>query len=167
MSSPDPLTSVVRFRRAQDSGPDGFETAVRELTAGRKRSHWIWYIFPQLDGLGHSSMAVHYGVHGAAEAVAYLRDPILRDRLLRVTGIVATHLRRQPPAALDELMGSAIDAQKLVSSMTLFRAMAQRLNAGEPSAGLSTLAADADEIMRVAAAHGYPPCVFTLQCLAQ
>jgi uncharacterized protein (DUF1810 family) len=160
------VTSVVRFRRAQDSARDGFETALRELTAGRKRSHWIWYIFPQLDGLGRSAMAVEYGVRGVEEAAAYLRDDVLRQRLLQLTDIVAAHLARTPAPDLDLLMGSEIDAQKLVSSMTLFRAVAHRLHDAGPMPELAALEANADRILRAAAAQGYAECAFTLQQLA-
>ena len=161
------MDSVVRFKRAQDTAPAGFENAVRELTAGRKRSHWIWYIFPQLEGLGQSPMAVQYGVRGADEAKAYLADDVLRRRLLRVTTTVAGHLSRNPPPALDELMGSEIDAQKLVSSMTLFHTIAQRVNQGHADPELAELEARAADVLRAAAAQGYPACAFTLQQLSR
>ena len=163
--SRETVIELDRFTRAQDGTHDGFETAFSELTAGRKRSHWIWYIFPQLEGLGQSSMAVHYGLRGAAEATAYLRDAVLRDRLLRLTAIVAAHLQRTPAPALDTLMGSEIDALKLVSSMTLFKEIAHRLSQVEPLPDLSDLETQAGAILRAAAAQGYPPCAATLQYL--
>jgi len=146
-----------RFKHAQD-GPSGFATALAELEAGRKRSHWIWYIFPQLAGLGQSSGAIRYGLRGVDEASAYLRDPLLRDRLLRVTSAVLAQLQRDPVPALVDVMGSEIDALKLVSSMTLFRDVARR-------AGDQKLAAGADSILRVAKGQGYPECKFTLRQL--
>src|SRR5262245_45334987 len=112
-----------RFKRAQE-GPGGFAAALAELEAGRKRSHWIWYVFPQLAGLGQSAMAVRYGLQGVAEARAYLVDPELRDRLLRVTNAVLAQLQHESAPALADVMGSEIDALKLVSSMTLFREVA-------------------------------------------
>ncbi len=97
------MFDLDRFKRAQEQPVDGFDTALSELQAGRKRSHWIWYIFPQLAGLGHSSMAVRYGLLGTAEAAAYLRDPVLRERLLAVTNAVT----RSTAAAADTITGRA------------------------------------------------------------
>jgi len=142
-----------RFKRAQE-GPGGFATALAELEAGRKRSHWIWYIFPQLAGLGQSSAAIHYGLQGVEEATAYLRDPVLRDRLLRVTDAVVTQLQRDPVPSLVDVMGSEIDALKLVSSMTLFCEVARRAN--DPN-----LAARADAVLDTARRQGYRECEFT------
>jgi uncharacterized protein (DUF1810 family) len=146
-----------RFSRAQD-GASGFTTALAELQSGRKRSHWIWYIFPQLAGLGQSAAAIHYGLQGVPEAAAYLRDPVLRDRLLRVTDAVLTELQRDPAPALAGVMGSDIDALKLVSSMTLFREVARRIDDRE-------LATKADAILKAAASQGYRECEFTLSKL--
>jgi uncharacterized protein (DUF1810 family) len=136
------------------------------LQAGRKHSHWIWYIFPQLAGLGRSSMAARYGLQGPAEAAAYLRDSQLRECLLAVTNVLVVHLERQPATALEDLMGSEIDVLKLVSSMTLFREVARRLNQVEPSPDLAELAARADTVLRIAAGQGYPECHSTREHLA-
>lgn len=155
-----------RFKRAQESAVDGFDTALGELQAGQKCSHWIWYIFPQLAGLGSSSMAVRYGLPGPAEAADYLRDSVLRQRLLVVTSSVATHLARRPAPALGELMGSRIDALKLVSSMTLFREVARRLNEVEPLPDLEELGARADAILRGAGEQSFPECAYTRRQLA-
>lgn len=154
-----------RFKRAQE-GPSGFTTALAELDAGRKRSHWIWYIFPQLAGLGQSSAAIHYGLQGVDEAIAYLRDRVLRDRLLRVTNAVLAQLQREPAPAVGDIMGSEIDALKLVSSMTLFREIAGRLNASEPHADYAALAASAGAILDSAAGQGFAECRFTRDALA-
>jgi uncharacterized protein (DUF1810 family) len=142
-----------RFTRAQDGG--GFSTALAELEAGRKRSHWIWFIFPQLSGLGNSPMAIEYGLKGVEEAAAYLGEPRLRDRLLAVTNAVLTHLRRQPAPALSDLMGAEIDALKLVSSMTLFREVARR-------AKDDAVATAADAVLQAAKRQGFSECEFTL-----
>jgi uncharacterized protein (DUF1810 family) len=148
-----------RFKRAQE-GAGGFATALAELEAGRKRSHWIWYIFPQLAGLGQSSAAIRYGLQGVDEATAYLRDAVLRDRLLRVTGATLTQLERDPVPRLVDVMGSEIDALKLVSSMTLFREVARRVD--DPD-----LAAKADAVLDTARREGYRECEFTLSALAR
>ena len=140
-----------RFTQAQARD---FEQARRELDEGRKRSHWIWYIFPQLAGLGNSPMAEEYGLDGAGEATAYLQDHVLRDRLLCVMDAV-----RRQPVPLRTLMGSQIDALKLVSSMTLFREVARR-------AGDDEVAAGAAEILETAKRQGLPECAFTLSSCA-
>lgn len=153
------MIALDRFKQAQD-GSSGFATALAELEAGRKRSHWIWYIFPQLAGLGQSSAAIHYGLQGVDEAAAYLRDPVLRDRLLRVTNAVLAQVQRDPAPALADVMGSEIDALKLVSSMTLFRAVARRIDDRD-------LASRADAILQASRNQGYRECEFTVHELAR
>lgn len=155
-----------RFKTAQASPVEGFEDALRELAAGRKRSHWIWYIFPQLAGLGRSPTAVQYGLHGVDEAMAYVQDPMLRSNLLAVTNVVAGHLRREPPPKLAELMGGQIDAMKLVSSMTLFQEVARRLFARDPrQPEYRALADAAGEVLREAERQGFARCAQTMSTL--
>jgi uncharacterized protein (DUF1810 family) len=156
------MFDLDRFRKAQ-SGAPGIATALRELRAGAKTSHWIWFVFPQLEGLGRSSMAVRYGLHGAAEATAYLADPELGSRLATAAEAAAKQLAAGVP--LDVLMGSDIDALKLVSSMTLFDHVARVELARSGSAAADLVARCAGEILRAAAAQGYPPCAFTLERL--
>src|SRR5262245_50918079 len=131
---------IERFTQAQDSGAQ-FETALAELTAGRKRGHWIWFVFPQLAGLGMSSMSQRYGVHGRAEAVEYLRHPVLAARLAAITKVVGTHVKAG--VGLDTIMGSSIDATKLVSSLTLFGRVAGDLSGADGNPTLSELASSA------------------------
>jgi uncharacterized protein (DUF1810 family) len=157
---------LSRFKRAQADPFTGFDAALRELRAGRKRGHWIWYVFPQLAGLGASAMAAEYGLHGVDEARAYLRDQLLRERLCAVTAAVASHLREHPAPRLDELLGSRIDAQKVVSSVTLFREVARRWQEQEPSAECAVLLADAETILHAASSQGHPPCTFTERALS-
>jgi uncharacterized protein (DUF1810 family) len=144
---------LERFVRAQ-GGAVGFELALREIETGGKRSHWIWYIFPQLAGLGHSPAAMAYGLQGVAEAAAYLRQPVLRDRLLTAASAVLRHLQREPPVSLRLLIGSDLDVLKLVSSMTLFRAAARQV-------GDDPVAAAANEILQSATQQGFDECEFT------
>lgn len=160
------MAELARFHQAQADADTGFARALAELQSGRKRSHWIWYILPQLAGLGHSSMAEHYGLQGVAEAQLYLRDPVLRSRLIAVARTLADHLARDPIPPLKTLLGSTIDAQKTVSSLTLFRAVAERLHIDEPHADYATLVALADAVLRAAAVQGFPPCAFTQTQLA-
>lgn len=105
-------TSLKRFLDAQKSD---YDTALREIRAGRKLSHWIWYIFPQLDGLGMSSTAKYYGIKNMEEARDYLAHPVLRWRLLEITQALL-ELDTDNPLAV---MGHPDDL-KLRSSMTLF-----------------------------------------------
>jgi uncharacterized protein (DUF1810 family) len=106
----DPF-DLARFISAQSHA---YEYALSELRRGRKRSHWMWFVFPQLAGLGHSSIAQHYGITSLAEARAYLAHPLLGPRLREVSSVVASL-----PAGPDAIFGS-VDAMKLRSSMTLF-----------------------------------------------
>ena len=145
--------NLDRFRLAQQHD---YEQALAELRGGRKRSHWIWYIFPQLAGLGSSPMAQSYGLQGIEEASAYLADPQLRSRLLAVSNAVRSHVDHEPAAALQTVMGSEIDALKLVSSMTLFREIARLAGDGE-------IASAADAILAAATAQGFAECEFTLR----
>jgi len=116
--SPD----LSRFLSAQNSGsPTIFERALAELKAGRKRSHWIWFVLPQLQGLGRSAMAQRYGIHGLAEAQAYLEEPLLRQRLEEVISVIGEQLEL-PGQTLEHLMGSDLDAAKTISCLTLFEA---------------------------------------------
>src|SRR3954470_2345249 len=92
-----------------------FATALAELQAGQKRSHWMWFVFPQLRGLGRSAMARHYGVGSLAEARAYLAHPLLGPRLIECTCAVLA-IEGRP---LHAIFGSPDDV-KFCSSMTLF-----------------------------------------------
>jgi uncharacterized protein (DUF1810 family) len=152
--------SFERFHEAQSGNWGGYATALAEMRAGRKTSHWIWYIFPQLDGLGRSSTARTYALRDLDEACEYLRDPLLRQRYEEIAWCVAGYLARGVP--LEELMGGAIDASKLVSSVTLFRTAAMRLMKNEGSADFGPLAQTCDAILERTGSQGYPPCEFTL-----
>jgi uncharacterized protein (DUF1810 family) len=105
---------LERFVKAQDSGGT-YHQAVRELRNGRKTSHWMWFIFPQIAGLGRSAMAQAFAISDVAEAQAYLRHPMLGPRLVECAGIVASHRG----LTAEQIFGG-IDSIKLRSSMTLF-----------------------------------------------
>ena len=104
--------SLERFLDAQK---DDYETALREIRSGHKRSHWIWYVFPQLKGLGHSYNSSYYGLKGIEEAKAYLKNETLGKRLREISEALLKLESIDPY----EVMGY-IDALKLHSSMTLF-----------------------------------------------
>jgi len=101
-----------RFVRAQ---ADDYDQALSELRSGKKQSHWMWYIFPQIDGLGQSPMSRRYSIKSAAEARAYLVHPVLGSRLRECAAVVLNIVGR---SAL-EIFGSP-DDQKLRSCATLF-----------------------------------------------
>ena len=105
---------LERFVTAQDSGGT-YQRAVTELRKGRKTSHWMWFIFPQIAGLGRSAMAQAYAISDLTEARAYLAHPVLGPRLLECAEIVAAHRG----LSAEHIFGG-IDAIKLRSSMTLF-----------------------------------------------
>jgi uncharacterized protein (DUF1810 family) len=109
----DPF-GLARFVTAQNEGGT-YARAVGELRQGRKRTHWMWFVFPQIHGLGHSTTAKRFAIASLAEARAYLRHPVLGPRLLECTGMVAQIRGR----TAEEVFGP-VDAMKLRSSMTLF-----------------------------------------------
>lgn len=103
---------LERFVRAQAST---YARALAELQEGSKRSHWMWFIFPQLRGLGSSAMAQAYGIAGLAEARAYVAHPVLGPRLLECVRALLGHAGRSAESIL-----GGIDALKLCSCLTLF-----------------------------------------------
>jgi uncharacterized protein (DUF1810 family) len=110
----DDPDDLQRFVDAQDA--DGtYERAIAELRAGRKRSHWMWFVFPQIAGLGQSPTSKRFAISSLDEARAYLQHPVLGPRLAESAGI----LEQLPDRDADQIFGG-LDAQKLRSSMTLF-----------------------------------------------
>ncbi|NGM87199.1 DUF1810 domain-containing protein [Parapusillimonas sp. SGNA-6] len=110
---PDPY----RLQRFVDAQRSTYGQALSELRAGRKRSHWMWFIFPQIEGLGHSAMAQAYAISGLDEARAYVRHPVLGPRLRACTQAVNAVNER----GVDAIFGYPDDL-KFHSSMTLFAA---------------------------------------------
>jgi uncharacterized protein (DUF1810 family) len=120
--SPDP--DPFDLERFVDAQAGVFEAALSEIASGSKRSHWMWFVFPQMAGLGHSPMGRRYALRSLDEARAYLGHPVLGPRLRQsVEALLGWEGRRDPVA----IFGS-IDAIKLRSSLTLFAAAAP----GEP-----------------------------------
>lgn len=118
-----PDFDLDRFVAAQDPV---YGRVLGELRQGRKTSHWMWFVFPQIEGLGRSGTARYFAIRSGAEARAYLAHPVLGARLRECTQILNTLEGR----TAEEVFG-AVDAIKLKSSMTLFEAVA---GAGEPFA---------------------------------
>ena len=160
-----PVSRLQRFKDAQDEPVSGFESALSEMRAGRKSSHWIWYVFPQLSGLGQSPVSQMYGLDGVAEAEEYLRDPLLRARLSTIATVVVEQVGARGRTSLESLMASPIDAAKLVSSMTLFGTIGKRLHTAEGLDEYASIARVAETILAAAAEEGYLPCQFTLDRL--
>ena len=115
-----PQTDPHDLQRFVTAQATTYAQALAELRAGAKRSHWMWFVFPQIEGLGQSSTARHYAIRGAAEARAYLAHPLLGSRLVEATLAVTG---AKPGASAEAIMGG-IDAVKLRSSLTLFAAVA-------------------------------------------
>ncbi len=136
------MPDLARFLEAQE---DSFDRALAEIGAGRKTGHWMWFVFPQLRGLGRSPVAQLYGIADAAEAAAYLAHPVLGARLERIAAALLAHAGTPAEAIL-----GPVDALKLCSSMTLFAAVP-----GAPPVFAQVLAAFCDG-----------PCRFTRQALA-
>ena len=112
MQSASERFDLQRFVDAQERV---YPQVVEELRAGRKRSHWIWFVFPQIAGLGSSSTAAHYAIASLDEARAYLAHPVLGPRLRECTGLVNAIQGR----SIGQIFGSP-DDMKVRSSMTLF-----------------------------------------------
>ncbi len=108
------LDHFQRFVQAQDA-EGTYHRAVTELRQGRKVSHWMWFVFPQIAGLGLSAMSQRFAIGSLAEAQAYLRHPVLGPRLRECAGILIAHTDH----SAEQIFG-ALDARKLQSSMTLF-----------------------------------------------
>lgn len=113
------MNDTFDLNRFIDAQRAVYPNVLEELRSGRKRSHWMWFIFPQLAGLGHSETSRFYAISGAAEATAYLNNPLLGARLLECTRTV---LERSGQSA--RAMFGTPDDMKLRSCMTLFASVA-------------------------------------------
>ena len=122
MATEDPF-DLERFVAAQDAGGT-YDRATAELRGGRKTSHWMWFVFPQIAGLGYSPTSRTYAIRSLAEARAYLAHPVLGARLMECAGILGNLQDR----TAEQIFGE-VDAQKLHSSATLFMHAAP----GEPA----------------------------------
>ena len=109
---------IRRFIEAQESSFCGYEVALQEVKSGRKRSHWIWYTFPQFRELGQSSRSDYWGIADRQEAADYLTHPLLGARLREITSALLAY--KDKPIA--EILG-VLDVTKLHSSMTMFDAI--------------------------------------------
>ena len=109
---------IQRFIKAQEQSYDGYKQALSEMQQGRKTSHWIWYIFPQIKGLGHSYMSEFYGISCLEEAQEYMSNEVLSARLREITNALHSHKDKTSK----EILGD-VDSWKVRSCMTLFDAV--------------------------------------------
>ncbi len=132
MSSPKPQTKPSNnldlsiFVTAQNKRRDGFLDATQQLLNGEKRSHWVWYIFPQIQGLSESKTSRKFAIQSLDHARDYLEHDVLGYRLGQAVRI----LRRSPVKDIDQLMGTEVDALKLHACMTLFQRVAKKEDKG-------------------------------------
>src|SRR5262245_30924852 len=161
----EPERRLSRFREAQDSLRAGYASALAEIQSGRKIGHWIWYVFPQIGGLGASELSRKFAIENAEEAEAFLRDRELRSRLFAITSALVQQIKGDAAPSLRTVMNSEIDARTVVSSLTLFRHVARTLCETESTDVYGPFAAVADEVLAIAASQGHPPCEHTLRCL--
>ncbi|KTD09077.1 hypothetical protein Lgra_2312 [Legionella gratiana] len=160
---------IQRFIEAQQ-GKDlypAYKNAYAEIKTGKKQSHWIWYIFPQLGTLGYSSTAKYFGITDLNEACEFLQNKALFKNYYEITHLVLQQLEKTP---ISTLMGGTVDAQKLVSSLTLFREAASFLiSQGNTTHDFIRLIACCDQIFIKIASQGYFPCeqtrLFVQSCL--
>ena len=110
--------SIERFLDAQNATYAGYDQALEEVRNGRKVWHWIWYVFPQMRGLGHSERANYYGIADRGEAEEYLLNFTLNDRIHEVSEALLQHQNKSAVSIF-----GALDAMKVQSSMTLFDAI--------------------------------------------
>jgi uncharacterized protein (DUF1810 family) len=109
---------LERFLTAQNGY---YETALAEIKAGQKETHWMWFIFPQIKGLGYSEISQYYAIQSRSEAKEYLAHPVLGKRLEEISEALLDLKTNDPVAVFGE-----VDAQKLQSSMTLFWAIGEK-----------------------------------------
>lgn len=109
------MKSSFNLNRFLDAQTPIFDLVLKELRQEQKESHWMWFIFPQIQGLGRSSTSHFYAIKNAEEAAAYVQHPVLRKRLMQVAELLEKSAETRP-----ERIFGAVDAEKLQSSLTLF-----------------------------------------------
>ena len=120
-----PMTDPFNLERFIAAQQNVYEQALREIQQGQKQSHWMWFVFPQYDGLGQSAMAKRYAIRSLDEAKAYLEHPVLGKRLIEITKAVLQHKSK----TANQIFGYPDDL-KLKSSMTLFHRVTGLVEAG-------------------------------------
>ena len=147
---------LQRFERHH---PDDFRRALGEIETGRKQTHWMWFVFPQLISLGRSATSIEYGISSVDEAERYLRHPVLGRDYGQIVAAVWDRVVRHGDS-ITALMGSPDDL-KLISSLTLFGTVARRME--DPR--FTTVADLCDDVLAAATAQGFAPCRTTVEFL--
>ncbi|MGD9702591.1 MAG: DUF1810 domain-containing protein [Acidimicrobiia bacterium] len=142
---------------------DDVERALEEIRAGRKQTHWMWFVFPQVAGLGRSDMAHRYAIRSLDEAAAFLTHPALGSDYVRIVEEVWCQVVERG-VTIHAMFGSPDDA-KLVSSLTLFAGVVRRLDVPGPT--LTTFVTRAEDILEAASAQGFERCTTTEAFLRQ
>lgn len=163
-----PIQRFIDAQQGKDFYPS-YQSAYAEIKAGKKQSHWIWYIFPQLAALGYSSTAKYFGIVDLNEACEFIQHKELFNNYYEMTQLVLRQLEKTP---ITVLMGGTIDALKLTSSLTLFReAAAFLLSQGTNYHDFMSLIECCDQLFKKLSNQGYFPCkktqLFVQSCLPQ
>lgn len=150
------MLDLARFESAQEQQP--WTRALGELEQGAKRTHWIWWVFPQLAALGSSNQAQYFGLDGIEEAEAYLRAEVLAGRLVDCLDALLKNRGRGLVTVMGGNASWDVDTLKLVSCATLFREASVRTERAD-------VLQRCDAVLAWAFEEGYPPCVRTLELL--
>ena len=151
----------IHLQRFVDAQHNSFERALSEIEAGGKSSHWMWYVFPQIVGLGQSTTSLQYAIGSVEEAQAFLAHPVLGERYLQIVHGVWDQVV-QRGLTVHDLFGSPDDT-KLVSSLTLFCGAARRLESDDDASFID----EANEILKAAYAQGLARCTTTEEFLSR
>jgi|APSaa5957512535_1039671.scaffolds.fasta_scaffold91908_2 uncharacterized protein (DUF1810 family) len=178
---------LKKFHRKHRCGDNHacYDGALKEMQGGRKHTHWIWWVFPQVSGLGSSYRAKKYAIQSLQEAVDFLEDPVLGAHYCEITEVVMKQICREG-VSLPHLFRKEIDVRKFISSITLFQWVASRQqslpveeveapmagNDYEESEGMNSLNYGklldfCKEVIMEADRQGFPPCHKTLEWIAQ
>lgn len=150
-----PIQRFIEAQQGKDFYPS-YQSAYAEIKAGKKQSHWIWYIFPQLATLGYSSTAKYFGIADLNEACELIQNKEFFKNYYEIAQLVLQQLEK---TSITILMGGTIDAQKLTSSLTLFReAAAFLLSQGIKTHDFTRLIECCDQIFIKISNQGYFPC---------
>lgn len=141
--------NLDRFVQAQDKN---YSEALAELRAGRKRTHWSWYVLPQLHGLGSSAMSFRYAISGLPEAKAYLTHPILGARLVECVAAINQHADTKPEAILGD-----IDARKFHACITLFARVSEQGSVFHQALAIHFACQEDQATLALTAAHWAAP----------
>jgi len=162
--APGSTVGLDRFLKAQEHGdPATYAVALRELRQGSKDSHWIWYVFPQLQGLGYSGHARYYGLRDLEEARAYLLEPTLCHRYREALSALVSAMAKG--RGIISIL-SDVDALKTVSSATLFHQVLRNTDTPLPEA-LMAISNLMDELFVLIQVDGLQPCLRTQEMLRE